>query len=504
MSRASLTRRRALLGAAALALEGCAPGARTGAGGPWGGSTVRATWRDRTGDGQLTRAPGEPLRARSELGAPAPAERTLVRLVHLTDAHVMDAASPARVPFLDRLGPPLQSTFRPQEALTARVLSGMLATIRGWGPDAVIEGGDLIDNAQANELSAALALLAGGTVRPGSGPEGYFGVQSAVDPDPFYYRPELDAPRHPGLLPAAMRRFRAAGASAPWYPVLGDHDVLVQGELTPTALTRSLALGRRALWDLPRGLSLPPGLTLASDGSPDGPLDPGLVGGLLERALSGPTVRVPADPRRRELTAGEAVATLSARSALRGAGAAGARLDYAVDLGSSVRLIVLDLARRDGGSGGLVTPGQPGWLAARLAQAGERWAIVVSHQPLESSQGGQALLSLLDGHPRVAAVLAGHIHRNSVIPRSAPAGGYWQITTASLIDYPQQARALELVGTRGGGVALRTWMLDHADPSGIGPISRELSYLDAQGGRPMRFSGGRLDRNLVLYRRAPG
>jgi hypothetical protein len=38
--------------------------------------------------------------------------------------------------------------------------------------------------------------------------------------------------------------------------------------------------------------------------------------------------------------------------------------------------------------------------------------------------------------------------------------------------------------------------------SGLGTISRELSYLDAQGGRANGFSGTALDRNVRLFRRA--
>ena len=75
------------------------------------------------------------------------------------------------------------------------------------------------------------------------------------------------------------------------------------------------------------------------------------------------------------------------------------------------------------------------------------------------------------------------------------------ITTASLIDYPQQARALRVMLTAGGGIALETWMLDHVAPGPLGTISRELAYLDAQGGRPGGFAGTRLDRNVRLYRR---
>jgi hypothetical protein len=149
-----------------------------------------------------------------------------------------------------------------------------------------------------------------------------------------------------------------------------------------------------------------------------------------------------------------------------------------------------------------VTPGQPAWLAAELEAAGERWVIVVSHQPLVASEGGAQLLALLDRHPRVIAAIAGHTHRNRIEPRPAPGGGYWLIDTASLIDYPQQSRALRVIGTAGGGVAIQTWMLDHVFPGELGLISRQLSYLDAQGGRAQGFAGSRLDRNVTLYRAA--
>jgi hypothetical protein len=467
------------------------------------GSTLHTTYQDPEGTGILTPAPGEPLRPRTELGGQARAVGLLATIAHVTDAHVLDAQSPARVTFLDRLGPPFQSTFRPQETLTAQVLAGALNAIRALSPDAVIQGGDLIDNDQANELALALAVLKGGRARPGSGAPGYFGVQSPFDPDPFYYRPDLDAPRHPGLLQAATRGFTSPGVSSAWYPVLGDHDILVAGEIAPTPQTRALALGGEALWDLPPGLTTPPGLSAgrnATSGagySPDGPPSPGLVERFLAQALSGPKVRVPRDPARRELDADEAVRGLAVASR---ASATGALLDYRADIGPHVRALVLDLARRDGGSGGLVHPGQPDWLAGELAATGERWIIVISHQPLISSQGAEPILALLDRHPRVIAAISGHTHRNRIVARPTPAGGYWLISTASLIDYPQQARALRLLATVDGGVAIQTWMLDHVFPGELGTISRQLAYLDAQGGRPQGLAGNRLDRNVTLYR----
>ncbi len=488
-----ITRREALLAAGALVLAGCGSSSSRSA----SGSTLLGTWTDPDGVGFLSRGPGESLIARTELGGPRPVTGVLATVAHVTDAHVLDASSPARVTFLDRLGPPFQSTFRPQETLTAQVLAGALRAVAALGPDAVIEGGDLIDNDQSNELAHALAVLHGGLVRPGSGPDGYFGVQSAFDPDPFYYRPDLDAPKYPGLLGRAASRFLAPGVGRPWYPVLGDHDILVAGEIVPTAQTRRLAVGDEALWELPPGLTLPAGTPLTGGGSPDGPLNPELVDRFLAQALAGSKVRVPADPSRRELAVGEVVDRLRAGA---GVGVAQDGLDYRADVGPRLRLLVLDLARRGGGSGGLVRPDQPAWLAAELAAADDRWVIAVSHQPLPSSEGGDQLLALLDQHPRVVAAVCGHTHRNSIEPRASAAGGYWLIETASLIDYPQQARALRLVETVGGGVALQTWMLDHVFPGDLGSISRQLSYLDAQGGRPGAFAGGRLDRNVTLYR----
>ncbi|MGN6169944.1 MAG: metallophosphoesterase family protein, partial [Solirubrobacteraceae bacterium] len=493
-----ITRRQALadvLGAAGTALlaTGCSGASRQQTAAA-SGSTLESTWVDPRGVGVLTAGPGEPLSARTDIASKAPLAVEVATLAHVTDAHVLDASSPARATFLDRLGPPFQSTFRPNETLTTQVLAGALNAIRHLRPDAVVQGGDLIDNAQGNELAHALATLKGGTVHPGSGPHGYFGVQLASNPDPFYYRPDLDAPRHPGLLKKAVTPFTSRGLTTRAYPVLGDHDILVQGEITPTPETRKLAVGHEALWELPPGLRLPKAAReqVTATASPDGPPSAGLVTGFLKQALNGPKQRVPADPSRREMDVNEVIRRLSRHNSHH-------NLDYSTDLGPKLRLIVLDLARRAGGSGGLVRPDQPAWLERQLAAAKDRWVIVVSHQPLPSSQGGDGLLALLDGHPRVIAALSGHTHRNEITPRSTPNGGYWLINTASLIDYPQQARAIRVVSTRNGGVALQTWMLDHVFPGDLGTISRELSYLDAQGGRPHRFKGTRFDRNVTLY-----
>lgn len=472
----------ALVGLAALA-AGCG-GASTSS----STSTLQARWLDPDRTGVLERGPGEPLADRTELAPRSRVVKQLALFAQFTDAHVRDEESPARVPFLDRYGNPFTSTFRPQEALTPQVLAATVRAINTLRPQAVIEGGDLVDNDQLDEYDQALAVLRGGSVSPDSGARGYDGVQVSSNPDPLYYRPGVDSPTHRGLLAAAERAFQSPGLHAPWYPVVGNHDLLVQGEVAPTPAIDAVATGDRRLVQLDPSVQVPQGAEQ---------LAPQAVDALLAGGLPGRTARTPADPRRRLLSPAQAIARL--RSASRHGAGTAPLLDYSFDIGPSLRAIVLDATERDRGSGGTLSPAQLTWLDGELRRAGRRYVVVISHQPLDSFPQGERALSIMDRYPRVVAAIAGHTHKNRIEPRRTAAGGYWLITTSSLADYPQQARAFRLVQTADGRVALETWMIDHDDGNMAG-ISRELSYLDVQGGRPGDFAGSRLDRNVRLFR----
>jgi 3',5'-cyclic AMP phosphodiesterase CpdA len=449
------------------------------------GSTVQATFVDRDGDGTLERGPGEPLRDRTALGPRTRPGRVLASIGIVTDVHIRDEESPARPSFLDRLGPPFSSTFRPQEALTTQVLTAAVRALNAERPDAVVDNGDLIDNAQADEMAWAKRVLDGGVVRPDSGARGYEGVQQASDPDPAYYRPDVDPPRHPGLLARAQRPFRSPGVKGPWYPVAGNHDLLVAGELARTPRTNAVAVGDRVL------VRPDPSLQV---GRTEQDLDAGTIDRLLRRGLPGTTRRVAPDPRRRELTPEQAIRALRPGT--------GSRLDYAFDAGPRVRGIVLDTVQRAKGAGGVVTPREVAFLRDELRRAGERWVLVFTHQPLSGLEGGAPLRALIARDPRVLAALSGDTHRNRIVAEPTPAGGYWQITTSALADFPQQARMLRVRETPGGGAVLETWMVDTA-PDPLADTARALAYLDAQGGRPDHDAGRRIDRNARLYRAAP-
>ncbi|HET6505205.1 MAG TPA: hypothetical protein VFG42_00330 [Baekduia sp.] len=480
--RTRTTRRELLLAAAAAAALAAGCGSQDPP-----GSTLRRTLVDPDGDGLLSPGPGLPLRDRTELAPRAATGATLATIAQMSDLHVRDAQSPGRVAFLDRLGPRLGSVFRWHETLTAHVVAATVEAVNDAGADAVLVTGDLADSAQRNELAWSIALLDGAVVRPDSGAPGYRGVQEATIPDPFYYRPDVDAPRHPGLLARAVAPLRSPGLKAPWHAVLGNHDILVAGEVAPTAATRAAATGDRLLVTPSDAL-----LRSLVDAAPTREQ----IDALLAAGPAGAAITVPRDPDRTQLGAADVLARLGG-----GNGASG-RLDRTVAVGDRVLVVVLDVVRRDAGAGGLAVPETLDFLRRALAAAGDRAVLVAVHQPLDQTAGGASIRDVLDADPRVLAVLAGHTHRNAIAPRRTRAGGYWEITTCSVVDWPQQWRTLHVAETRGGGLVVETWMNDHTgrpnDEGSLAGVARDLAFLDPQGGRPVHAAGPPAARNVRL------
>ena len=170
-------------------------------------STVTRTIQDLDRDNRLESAPGEDYVVRDDLGQALPGreDRRVERLTfaQLTDLHVVDEESPARVEFLDKLGPPLTSAYRPQEGLSPQVLNEMVREVRNAvSPvtqrqlELVMTTGDNSDNTQCNETRLFIDLLDGAASNdptadvPGSAaparncvPPALLGASSQVDPN---------------------------------------------------------------------------------------------------------------------------------------------------------------------------------------------------------------------------------------------------------------------------------------------------------------------------------
>ncbi len=185
---------------------------------------------------------------RTDLGAQAGAGRSAARMpviafAQLSDVHVVDAQSPLRLEFTDRLDDPsplpptlFSSAYRAHEMLSGHIADAMVRQINGIGTGPVtgtplalaIQTGDNSDNSQFNEVRWNIGILNGGQVRIDSGSllkyEGVADDNSAYY-DPGYwhphgtpagkvddvYRKRYGFPVVPGLLDAARRPFDGRG-----------------------------------------------------------------------------------------------------------------------------------------------------------------------------------------------------------------------------------------------------------------------------------------------------
>ena len=60
----------------------------------------------------------------------------------------------------------------------------------------------------------------------------------------------------------------------------------------------------------------------------------------------------------------------------------------------------------------------------------------------------------------------GHTHVHRITPQPGPHGGFWEITTGSLIDWPCQTRAIEFLRHDNGAMEVVCTLQDHGAAQG--------------------------------------
>lgn len=503
---------------------------------------------------------GEPHHVRDDLGVPATPTRDSTRtpvlaFAHMTDVHLIDEQSPMRVEYIDRFedtygGAPtlglLQSSYRAHEMLTLHVAEAMVRAINtvGVGPVTntnlafALQTGDNADNCQYNEFRWNIDLLDGHkVVAPDSGNKNkYEGVSDNATYDVHYWHPDAppagkkadifkDAfgfPQLPGLLELACKPFAAQGLNMPWYTAFGNHDGLVQGNFPHTLPLGLISTGALKV------TSLPPGVSQADVFKAAQTTDPNVLIGAVGPAA--PVRLVTPDLNRRELTRAQVVAEhFNTTGSPAGHGfTAKNKKDgtayYTFDSDNGkVRCIVLDTVNPNGYDNGSLDQTQMTWLTNLLANSKNKYVLVFSHHtsgtmdnPFVATGGdlstrvlGDAVVTLLLANPNVIAWINGHTHKNQIWARklATGAGGFWEINTASHVDFPQQSRLIEIVENSDNTLSIFATMVDHSGPAARGTITndpvvlaglaRELAANDPQQ-RSSAQEGIPEDRNVEL------
>jgi hypothetical protein len=547
----------------------------------------------------LSAGPGEPYLVRTDLTTPQAGRETRRTSIdffgQLSDFQLADEESPARVEFFDEDGLASFSNagHRPQETVIPHEIEASVREMNqfaGGSPvaqgdgshaamDQVLLTGDLADSNGKLEASWVKTLIDGGTLDPNSGqdptlsedplcstlgtlnqtlglglfdnPANYTGVQDYNDyvESNLFYDPNHPAglfagwPSFPGLANEGQKPFNAQGLAVPSYITPGNHDVLVQGNLSANAAFEKVALGCiKPMGPFPGGFSAAAIQQI---------LDPAYLTGLL---TTDPTkvALVPPDNRRSYLDK-QQYRELFADPSSNGHGfgyvdpaqlaaSNGSALYYSFSPKPGLRFISLDtnsstaaalvdpVGGSDASNGNLDDP-QFQWLKQQLdaAQAANELIVTYSHHgsssmtfslPDEgtfpctvndahghdinpgcdkdprSSQPihlGDDFINLLCQYPNVIAEVAGHSHNNRVDPHPCTGhDGFWEIKSPAIADWPTESRLIDVMDNHDGTLSLFGTMINHEGPAQSVPAGTPAAGLGVEDlaslGRTISFN----------------
>ncbi len=413
------------------------------ASGCWNGITDSLSNRNDLGaDPDTTRATG--------------IEQDFVRFAQFSDVHIVDDDNPLRFENIKlwstthgELDELVQMISRDQDRYSARIWDAVVRSINEKNAaepiDFAISTGDHTDTGLKTELRWFIEIADG--IKSES-------LQNAI-------------------LGGTMMDVNPSGMEVPWYAAVGNHDVEYQGTLNNYALTKALLAPYGDTGDLSR--------------LPD-------VINLYGYSLSEPWWH------------GFDSQPVEARAHSYGY--------YSFNPNDLVHCIVLDTAiyNLDGKSpvetlaGGVLDRTQYDWMVRDIEANRERLCVIFSHHnpvgsfaDVMSQVSAVRLKKTLCSYENVIAHVNGHTHVNKISPVSYAGlpGGYWNINTSSIIEWPQEWRDITVKDNGDGTGTISCRMVRHGDAESL-----DVTGSDPDA-RKTKREGTENDRNVALKFKIP-
>lgn len=413
---------------------------------------------------------GEPWTERASLirgSVPphSPTAKSLAWFWQISDPQLVDEESPCRMEGVTIAPYSLASAYRPDDHLSTHMMDVHIQTGKRISDmssrpfDFVLVTGDIADNAQYNEQEWFMSMIGGGVTNPDSGADD--------DPIPGPNNDFADPFYSPGI------------GDIPWFPAIGNHDILYMGFNEITEVTNNACTGDELvdLFDY-----MPVADHEYRTGYRNGFRDASKPGAPIVDSLGAKT---PADPNRRQLNKTEALQLYyDAPGMPVGHGLDPERIKngwgyystYPIP-GKPIRLITLDTTA-SGFSEINIDPEQFKWLDTQLkdAQSKHELVLVQSHHGTyqKAMSGGvttKEFRNKLASYPNVVAHITGHGHNNEAHVFKADnfsmtGNGYWELMLASIIDFPSQTRLYELVWEGDDNLTIYITNVDANAPQG--------------------------------------
>ena len=332
-------------------------------------------------------------------------------------------------------------------------------------------------------------------------------------------------PKYPNLMDAAQKKMQAQGLKGSYYITRGNHDTLVQGNV-PESNQLSVAGIPLPLSTVATGCAKPwpnSGLDINQfKGLPGDDIfaeltKPANLSAVLDSMLN--KAAVPPDPDRRYVSKTEFKQYVGSGDKQHGFGyvnkaqlkASNQQATYYGFNKGKFHIIMLDTNAEGGGASGNLDDPQFQWLKRELDRYStveikngkvvkdkgkNKLLIIGSHHTLDTMDnptpdeaagacnpavpgtdcdprnseplhfgktGNEPLLGLLKQYPNVVAYVNGHTHHDAVNAyKSSKGHGFWQINTASHVDWPQQSRTIQFFDNHDGSLSIFGTILDTA------------------------------------------